>query len=255
MADEEVLMTSGSETRQAPQRVLVVMAHPDDPDFICAGTIARWAAEGSEIIYVLGTSGDKGSDDPEMTPERLVQIREQEQRDAARALGVKEVEFLGFRDAELLPDLNLRRAITRMIRKYRPDAVICQDPSARWQGQWYIQHPDHIAMGEATLAAVYPAARDRLTFAELLEEGLEPHKVREVYLAGAAEPDFWVDITDWFDAKVAALSAHKSQMGDWDFSTLLRQWSQDTAAQARFHRFPGSERMVLAEAFKYFVLD
>lgn len=248
-------MASDPETRQAPARVLVAMAHPDDPDFICAGSVARWAAQGSEVVYVLGTSGDKGSDDPEMPPERLVQIREQEQRDAAAALGVKEVEFLGFRDAELMPDLTLRRAITRMIRKYRPDAVICQDPSARWQGQAYIQHPDHIAMGEATLAAVYPAARDRLTFAELLEEGLEPHKVREVYLAGARDPDVWVDITESFDAKLAALAAHKSQIGDWDFADMLRRWAQDTAAQARLQGFPGAERMVLAEAFKYFRLE
>ncbi|MDI3341427.1 MAG: PIG-L family deacetylase [Sphaerobacter sp.] len=248
-------MARDPETQQAPARVLVVMAHPDDPEFICAGTIARWASAGSEIIYVLGTSGDKGSDDPAMSPAQLVQLREEEQREAARRLGVQAVEFLGFRDAELVPDLHLRRAITRMIRRYRPDAVICQDPTARWAGQRYLQHPDHIAMGEATLAAVYPAARDRLTFPELLEEGLEPHKVREVYLAAPQEPDLWVDITAWFDAKLAALSAHESQMGDWDVGPFLRQWGQDTAAQARMRRFPGAEQMVLAEAFKYFTLD
>jgi LmbE family N-acetylglucosaminyl deacetylase len=238
-----------------PPRAMIVMAHPDDMEFICAGTIARWTAGGSEVVLVLGTSGDKGSDNPEMASDRLSVTREAEQQDAIRTLGIKEVEFLRFPDAELLPNLELRMAVTRMIRKHRPDAVICQDPTARWAGQEYIQHPDHLAMGEATLAAVFPSARDRLTFPQLMAEGLEPHKVREVYIASPRSADCWVDVTGSFDKKIEALSAHKSQIGDWDFATMLRRWAQDSAAEARAHRFPGSEEMQLAEAFKFIRLD
>ena len=235
-----------------PQRVLVVMAHPDDAEFICAGTVARWASEGSEIVYVLVTSGDKGSNDPTMTPEQLVAIREAEQLEAARILGVRHVEFLRYRDAEVVPDLRLRRDIVRVIRRFKPDAVICQDPTSRYFGQQYIQHPDHIAVGEATLAAVFPSARDRLTCPELLDEGLEPHVVPHVYLTGSQQPDVFVDITAFFDRKVAALRAHRSQLGDWDPEPVLRLWAQDTAAEARRRGWPGAEQMLLAEAFKFF---
>lgn len=233
---------------------MVVMAHPDDAEFICGGTIARWAAEGSDIVYVVGTSGDKGSADPTMTAERLIEIREREQREAARILGVREVEFLRYRDAELEPNLDLRLAITRMVRKHRPEVIICQDPTHRWEGQRYVQHPDHIAMGEATLAAVFPAARDRLTFPQLLAEGLEPHMVREVYLGNPREPDVWIDITAYFDKKLEALAAHASQLSSWEYQPMLRRWSLDAAAEARRHQFPGSEQMEMAEAFKYFQL-
>ncbi len=237
---------------RVPTRLMVIVAHPDDAEFMCAGTVARWATAGCEVVYVLGTSGDKGSNDPTVTSERLAEIREAEQVAAARILGVKQVEFLRFPDAELVPDLALRRAIVRAIRKYKPEAVICQDPTARWFGQEYIQHPDHIAMGEAALAAVFPTSRDRLTYPELLAEGLEPHTVQEVYLAGTREPDYWVDITEYFGRKIEALRAHVSQMGDWDPEPWIRLWAQDAAAEARRKRFPGAERMQLAEAFKYF---
>ena len=237
-----------------PARAMVVMAHPDDAEFSCAGTVAGWTAGGAEVVYVLGTSGDKGSDDPAMTSARLVETREAEQREAARVLGVREVEFLRFRDAELVADLELRLAITRMIRKHRPEALICQDPTARWFSQEYIQHPDHLAMGEATLAAVFPSARDRLTFPQLAAEGLEPHKCEHVYLAGAKDPDVWIDVTASFETKVASLRAHASQMGDWDPAPMLRRWAQDTAAEARSRRYPGAEEMELAESYKYFHL-
>src|ERR687885_2884766 len=140
-------MTEEERAGTAPARAMVVVAHPDDAEFMCGGTVARWAAEGTEIIYVLGTSGDKGSDNPQVASEQLMETREAEQREAARILGVKQVEFLRFPDAELVPDLTLRLAITRMIRLHRPDAVICQDPASRWSGRGYLQHPDHIAMG------------------------------------------------------------------------------------------------------------
>jgi len=246
-----------SEERQpgadrVPHRAMVIVAHPDDAEFSCAGTVARWADAGCEVIYVLGTSGDKGSNDPTMTAARLVEIREAEQVAAARILGVRHVEFLRFPDAELLPDLALRKALVRVIRAYKPEAVICPDPTARWFGQEYIQHPDHIAIGEAALAALFPASRDRLTFPELLAEGLEPHTVQDVYLTSTRQPDYWVDITDFFSRKVTALRAHTSQMGDWDPEPWIRRWAQDAAAEARRQRFPGAEQMQLAEAFKYF---
>jgi LmbE family N-acetylglucosaminyl deacetylase len=248
-------MTEEQRTGTTPARAMVVVAHPDDAEFMCGGTAARWAAEGSEIVYVLGTNGDKGSSDERITGEQLIETRQREQREAARILGIKQVEFLGFRDAELEPNLELRRAITRMIRLHRPDAVICQDPTNRWEGQRYIQHPDHLAVGEATLAAIFPSARDRLTFPELLEEGLEPHKASEVYLANPREPDVWVDVTNSFTQKLEALKAHTSQIdGGWDFEPMLRRWSLDSAAEARLHGFPGAETMELAERFKYFNL-
>jgi len=251
----EEAMTEEQRTGVAPARAMVVVAHPDDAEFMCGGTVARWASEGSEIVYVLGTSGDKGSDAEQMTHDQLIETREREQREAARILGAKQVEFLGFRDAELEPNLALRRAITRMIRLHRPDAVICQDPTNRWEGQWYIQHPDHLAMGEATLAAIFPSARDRLTFPDLLAEGLEPHKATEVYLANPREPDVWIDIGDFMNRKLEALAAHTSQLGgEWDIETMLRRWALDSAAEARLHGFPGAETMELAEGFKYFKL-
>ncbi len=248
-------MSENNNLEVVPSRVMVVMSHPDDAEFSCAGTVAKWTSAGSEGIFVLGTSGDKGSADPEFTSESLMATREQEQMEAARVLGVGTVEYLHFKDAELVPDLNLRLAITRMIRKHKPDAVICQDPTNRWEGQEYIQHPDHIAMGEATLAAIFPSARDRLTFPQLLAEGLEPHKVTHVYVAAARDPDVWIDITSSFDTKLKGLGQHKSQMGDWDFEPMLRRWAQDTAAEARARRYPGANDMQLAEAYKYFKLD
>jgi LmbE family N-acetylglucosaminyl deacetylase len=231
-----------------PKTIAVIMAHPDDAEFICGGTVARWASEGHEVVYVLLTSGDKGSDDPEMTPERLVATREAEQREAARILGVKDVHFLKYQDAYLEPNLELRKALTRVVRSLKPDVVICQDPTVRWADKSYINHPDHRAAGEATLAAIFPAARDRLTFPELLEEGLAPHKVEEIYLAGAHEPDVAIDITAQMERKLDALRAHASQVGDFEFAPMIREWAKETA-----ERFPDSGEY--AESFRYFKLD
>jgi LmbE family N-acetylglucosaminyl deacetylase len=231
---------------------MVSVAHPDDAEFGCAGSVAKWAAEGQEVIYVLGTSGDKGSDDDDLTSERLMAIREEEQRAACDILGVKEVVFLRMPDAMLVPDLDMRRTLTRVIRKHKPDAVVCQDPTARYEGIGYIQHPDHIAMGEATLAALFPAARDRLTFPELLAEGLEPHKVNEVYImASQANCDHFIDISSVLETKLASLGAHRSQMGDWDFRPFLTRWARDCAADARLKNISDAWEWEYAEAFKY----
>lgn len=231
-----------------PKRVAVIVAHPDDAEFSCAGTVARWAAEGNHITYVLLTSGDKGSADPNVTKDQLIAVREAEQRAACDVLGVREVIFLRYEDAMLVPDLGMRRALVRVIRQIKPDVVICQNPTVRWVGQSYLNHPDHRAAGEATLDAIYPAARDRMTFPELLDEGLEPHKVLEVYLAGTEDADVAIDITDYLDTKLASLRAHASQMGDWDPEPMIREWSSDTAK-----RFEGVGEYV--EGFKYFKLD
>ena len=171
------------------QTYMLVVAHPDDSEFSSAGTVARLKDAGKRVVLIQVTSGDKGSDDPEMTPQRLAATREAEQREAARILGASDVIFMRCPDGELEPNLELRREIVRIIRRLKPDVVVCQDPTVRWVDTQYINHPDHRAAGEATLAAVFPAARDRMNFPELLAEGLEPHKVREIYLAGAQTPD------------------------------------------------------------------
>jgi len=196
---------------EVPITVLVVAAHPDDPDFGCGGTSALWASQGREVYYCVCTSGDKGSSDPEMTSDKLVKLREAEQRAAAEAIGIKKVFFLRLPDGELAPNLVLRRAIVKAIRTVKPEIVFTHDPTNVYSDNG-INHPDHQAVGHATLNAIYPTARDRLNFPEHEAEGLEPHKVREVYLWGAHEPNVWVDIAPCFDAKVRALTCHKTQI-------------------------------------------
>lgn len=199
----------------ASDRVLVVLAHPDDPEFFCGGTIARWAASGREIAYCLLTRGDKGSDDDNLSTKELAEIREVEQRAAAKVLGVHEVMFLKELDGYVLPTLDLRRDIVRVIRQVKPKVVITCDPTNFFPSNYYINHADHRAAGQVTLDAVYPAARSALYFPELSqEEGLQPYKVREVYVAGAQHPNITVDITQFFNQKVAALSEHRSQIKD-----------------------------------------
>jgi len=163
---------------------------------------------------VLATSGDKGTPNKEMTRDRLSSQREEEQRAAAARLGVQTVEFLRFPDGELTPSLELRGAITRMIRKYRPYAVMTHDPLTLFYDNAFINHPDHRAVGQATVDAIYPTARDPLQFAEQIQEGLEPHKVKEIYLWGSDEPTVLVDITGKIDDKIEALKCHKSQVGE-----------------------------------------
>ncbi len=194
---------------------LVVLAHPDDPEFFCGGTVARWRSEGRKITYCLLTRGDKGADDDGTPPDELARIREAEQQEAARTLGVAEVIFLNELDGYVTPTIDLRREIVRVIRKVRPTIVITSDPTNFFPSNRYINHADHRAAGQATLDAVYPAARSALYFPELFREGgLSPHKVKEVYVAGAQHPNTIVDITNHFELKIKALSAHSSQIND-----------------------------------------
>jgi LmbE family N-acetylglucosaminyl deacetylase len=234
-----------------PRKVMVVVAHPDDAEFMAAGTVARWAREGKEIVYVLCTSGDKGTSDVTVDPAHLAAERQREQRAAAARLGVKDVVFLGYEDGILQNTLELRRDIVRQIRRFKPDVVVCQDPTTRWMAQGYINHPDHRAAGDATLDSVYPSARDPHVFPELLADGLPPHKVKEVYLGGTTSADVWVDVTGTIDAKIEALMAHESQVNngnrppDWDLGKVIRERAQEVA---------NGHGMQYAEAFKYFKL-
>jgi LmbE family N-acetylglucosaminyl deacetylase len=231
------------------RRVAAIFAHPDDAEFVCAATVAKWAAEGQHVTYVLMTSGDKGSDDPSMSSDQLVALREGEQRAACEVLGVKDVVFLRHPDAMLQNTLELRKELVRVIRTIKPDAVITFDPTVRFVGNEYINHPDHRVTGDVTLDAIYPAARDRLTFPELLtEEGLEPHKVTEVYLSGMEQADTWVDVTDYFDLKIEALKKHASQIDVEEVGSWVTEWATEAAANLN----PGGK---YAEGFRYFKLD
>ena len=199
----------------SPQRILVILAHPDDPEFFCGATIARWTAAGHEVIYWLLTCGDKGTPDRSIDSQQLCGIRHAEQYSAAAVLGVHKVNFLDYPDGYLVPDLTLRKEITRIIRTVRPDVLVTCDPTTLFIGDNRLNHPDHRAAGQAALDAVYPPARDHLYFPELLlEEQLEPHAVREVWVAGTLHPNVCMDVTDLWETKIRALYEHKSQIGD-----------------------------------------
>jgi LmbE family N-acetylglucosaminyl deacetylase len=195
-------------------RALVIFSHPDDAEFGAAATIAHLTAAGARVDYVVTTDGGKGTDDPAVTSAQLTATREAEQRAAADLLGVSEIVHLGYPDGYLTPTLELRRDIVRQIRRFRPDLVIAQNPVRRQDGNPFVGHPDHLATGEATLAAVYPAARDRLNFPELLDEGLEPWKVRQVLVTGVEHPNLFLDVSATFDLGLQAIFAHVSQIAD-----------------------------------------
>lgn len=198
------------------ERVLVIFSHPDDAEFGAAATIAALSAAGARIDYVVTTDGGKGTDDPAVSPEHLAETRIAEQRAAADVLGVTEIVHLGYADGYLTPSLELRRDIARQIRRFRPDLVIAQNPQRRMDGNPAVGHPDHLATGEATLSAVYPAARDRHNFPELIDEGLEPWKVRQVLVTGVERPNLWIDVSGTFGTGLAALRCHASQIADPD---------------------------------------
>jgi LmbE family N-acetylglucosaminyl deacetylase len=197
-----------------PGSALVIVAHPDDIEFSCAGTVARWANEGARVTYALLTNGAAGSSDPEMTRERLTSLREAEQRSAAKVVGVDRVEFLGYEDGLLEPTLEVRKEVVRLIRRVRPEVVVTTDPTSRYFADRYVNHPDHRAAGEVTLAAVIPGSDTRLAYPELLDEGLEPVVLTGVWLMMNAEPNLVVDVTDFMDKKVESLRCHVSQIGE-----------------------------------------
>jgi LmbE family N-acetylglucosaminyl deacetylase len=219
--------------------VMVVSPHPDDSEFGAAGSVAKWTGEGKEVVYVICTSGDKGTSDYNVDPKKLARTREKEQRRAAKVLGVREVVFLRHADQSLEDTPEFRKEIVRMIRLYRPDIVVSADPYWR-----YIWHRDHRITGQVVLDAVFPYARDHLSYPDLMAEGLLPHKVKEVWLWTIAENiNHRNDITETFPLKVKALRCHESQVGNDRFSGLeemLREWAIDRAKGTEYE---------LAEAF------
>jgi LmbE family N-acetylglucosaminyl deacetylase len=218
--------------------ILVVSAHPDDAEFGAAGTLAKWIEKGQTVAYIICTSGDKGTSDRQMIPERLAQIRENEQRKAAELLGVKKVVFLRYRDQELEDTPEFRKEIVRQVRIYRPRTVVTSDPYRR-----YIWHRDHRIVGQVTLDAVFPYARDYHAYPDLISEGLEPHKVSELLFYGAEDINYRSDITATFGIKMEALKCHESQMAEMDIEKL------ETRLHKHSHEMAEGERYSLAEAF------
>ena len=190
--------------------VLGVGAHSDDLDFGAAGTFAKFAKDGADCYYIVCTDGSKGSKDPKMTAKKLAATRIKEQKASAKMLGIKDVFFLHHKDAELVADLKLRKEIVRYVRKLKPDIVITHDPSYMFSDR-FVNHTDHRAAGTATIDAVFPAARNSMTFPELKKEGLDVHRVKEMYLVNLSNPNYAVDISKFVDLKVRALAHHQSQ--------------------------------------------
>lgn len=216
-----------------PERALVIAAHPDDIEFVCAGTVAKWVRAGSKVRYVVATSGDAGTHERGITRQELAQIREAEQRAAALVVGVEEVVFLRYPDGEVVPSLDLRRDLVREIRRFRPSIVVCYDPTRLFVGGSYINHPDHRAVGQAAIDALSPTAAMPLSFAEQIEEeGLEPYRVRHILLCATPQPDTWVDIGETIELKVEALRKHASQLdGRRDYEGMIRQWAEANGAE------------------------
>ncbi len=211
-----------------PESALVIMAHPDDIEYTCAGTIARWVKGGTRVGYVLCTSGDVGIDQPGMTRTRAAEIREAETRNAAAVIGVHDVTFLREPDGLLEATLQLRKKLVREMRRFRPEVVLCSDPTILWAGDDYINHPDHRAAGQAALDAVFPAAGQPNLFEELEAEGLKAHKVRKVYVSGWGQTGLFVNIDETIGLKIDALREHKSQMHS-DPAEHVRTWAAERA--------------------------
>jgi LmbE family N-acetylglucosaminyl deacetylase len=216
-----------------PERILTVTAHPDDVDFGAAGSVAAWTAAGAHVTYCIVTDGDAGGFDPSVPRSEIPAIRRAEQTAAAAEVGVKDLIWLAHPDGRVQPTLELRRDIARAIRLVRPQRVVCPSPERLWD-RLFASHPDHLATGEATMCAVYPDARNPFAFPELLAEGLEPHTVEEVWVMAAPGTNVYVDITDTFPAKLAALRAHVSQETDraGQLEEWLRDWLAANAAEA-----------------------
>ena len=196
------------------QKILVILAHPDDPEFFCGATLVRWVRAGHEIHYFILTCGDKGGESG-LTSEQLCTIRHEEQLKAASIIGVKSVRFLDREDGYLLPTIDLRREVVRIIREVRPDILVTCDPTNLYARENYLNHPDHRYAGQVVLDAVFPAAGNGHFFPELLKsEGLEPHTPREVWISLASNPNVSLDVTDTWEVKILALKEHKSQIGD-----------------------------------------
>jgi LmbE family N-acetylglucosaminyl deacetylase len=237
------------EKEYIPKIAMSIHAHPDDQDFTVAGTLAKWAAAGCEIISVVITDGSAGTNDPEHGPTEwgaLAQTRAGEQRAANHVLGVSETVFLGYPDGHLGASLALRKDLTRLIRRYKPDTVVIGNPTGYYYGNGYINHPDHRAAAEAALYAVFPSAGSRPIFPDLLAEGCQPHNVKRLYIHGSEDPDTWVDIGETLEVKIEALKKHVSQVETQDSDKWMHRWAE---AEAK------GQDMQYAEAYKVMILE
>jgi LmbE family N-acetylglucosaminyl deacetylase len=226
---------------------LVLFAHPDDAEFMCGGTVARWVREGTQVHYVVITDGSAGSNEPGVTREQMRPIREREQQAAADVLGVASIAWLGEVDGHLEVNLDTRRKVCREVRRLRPDVIVAPDPQRLWSGTGYINHSDHKAAGALALSAVMPDSPTRLMFPELLEEGLEPFEIPALWLV-TLEPDTYVEITETMDLKLEALRRHQSQGTD-ESEPWVRLRAKETAAEASAG---GGAVMEYAESFRAF---
>lgn len=227
------------------RRVLVIAAHPDDADIGCGGTMAKWSRQGKDVVYLVCTRGDKGSSDPDMTSERLADIRTQEQTAAGGIIGVKGVHFLDGKDGELLPTLELRKTVAEAVRRHKPDVIFTHDPTVHVYDRGNLNHPDHRVVGTTALDVVYPISRDALHYPDQLARGLTPHEVHEVYLFMANQPNMAFDISDTIDVKIEALRQHRTQFPDQEW---VDKWMRDR------HREVGLvHAMPYAENFRHII--
>lgn len=233
-----------------PKIAMSIHAHPDDQEFSIGGTLAKWARAGCEIISVTITSGDSGSNDVtkdgSYKPE-LARLRETEQMAANEVLGVKRTVFLRQPDGELQPTIELRKELTRLIRQYKPDVVLCGNPEAWFYGNEYVNHPDHRAAAQAACEAVFPSAGTRLIFTDLLEAGYEPHNVKKLYIHGTDKPDTWIDISETIDIKVKALQQHVSQIPVDEVEKWMKDWAKEDAKEKEFEYAESYRVMKLSE--------
>jgi len=237
---------TGHELGASLRRILCISAHPDDNEFVIGGSVARWTREGRDVAFCLVTTGGAGVNEHTPSSEGLIPIREKEQRAAARILGVTELMLLGYVDGTLVPTLGMRRDLTRVIRRWRPDVVVCSDPTVRWYGNEYLNHPDHRAVADVALDAVFPSSETSAIFPELLAEGLPPHKVKQVLISGSLEPDVFVDIARTLAVKCRALKAHRSQVGKGEWvDQLLEAWALRDGRRGGLRHAEAFKRMVL----------
>jgi LmbE family N-acetylglucosaminyl deacetylase len=231
-----------------PKIAMSIHAHPDDQEFSVGGTLAKWARMGAEIISVIVTSGDSGSNDPTKNgshKQELAELREKEQLAANAVLGIKQTIFLHYPDGELEPTIALRKDLTRFVRQFKPDTVATGNPEAWFYGDEYVNHPDHRAAAQAACEAVFPSAGTRLIFTDLLEAGYEPHDVRRLYIHGTEKPNTWVDITDTMNLKIQALQQHVSQIDPNEVGKWMTEWAEEDGKD---------HGMKYAESFRVMVL-
>ena len=231
-----------------PKIAMSIHAHPDDQEFSIGGTLAKWAQAGCEIISVIITSGDSGSNDPARDgsyKQELAELREKEQLAANAILGIKETVFLRYPDGELEATIALRKDLTRLIRQHKPDTVLAGNPEGWFYGDEYLNHPDHRAAAQAACEAVFPSAGSRLMFADLLSAGYEPHDVRRLYVHGTEKSNTWVDISETIDVKIKALQQHVSQINPDEVGKWMLEWAEEEAKD---------KEMKYAESYKVMIL-